>query len=133
MEFNFKANQVHCNGIGGYGYQPANKYLTAIKAVVNEVLATMTLDELYEKASAASDGPCHPGTRFKDSDAIAARLVTGIGNYIWPKFENDAMTEMYVGALLQRLTAAEKLTMVVDAARDCAEADHWYTFEKEWN
>jgi hypothetical protein len=26
----------------------------------------------------------------------------------------------------------EKVTLVADACRDCASADHWYTFEKDW-
>ena len=26
----------------------------------------------------------------------------------------------------------EKVYMVLDALRDCASADHWYTYEKDW-
>jgi hypothetical protein len=55
-----------------------------------------------------------------------------LANYIYPKFNNEVLTEMYVGGLFSRLTYEEKLILVVDAARDCAGADHWYTFEKDW-
>ena len=59
-------------------------------------------------------------------------LITGIANYVSSYMPNDELIEMHVGAVLPMLTMDEKVYMVLDALRDCASADHWYTYEKDW-
>jgi hypothetical protein len=59
-------------------------------------------------------------------------LVTGIAGHVSSYLDSDELIEMHVGAVLNNLTIDEKVYMVLDALRDCASADHWYTFEKDW-
>jgi hypothetical protein len=134
-DFKFNANEVKANGIGGYGYQAVLKYREAVRSIVDEVVNTIGRDRLYELAVASGDkhDDFHAGSRFNSNEDLTYRLITSLANYIYPKFNNDLLTEMYVGGLFARLSDEEKLVLVVDAARDCAGADHWYTFEKQWD
>lgn len=134
-DFKFNASEVKCNGVGGQGYQSAMKHKGSILNVVDEVVNTIGRERLYELVVASGDkyDDFYSGRRFNSNEELMYRLATGLGNYIYPKFNNDELTEMYLGAQLNMLSYEDKQTLVVDAARDCASADHWYTFEKEWN
>ena len=77
-------------------------------------------------------GEYHPGSRYTDLDSNASRLITGIAKHVYSYMQDDNLIEMHVGAVLDNLTVDEKVYMVLDALRDCASADHWYTFEKDW-
>lgn len=132
--FNFNAAEVACNGVGGYGYQAVLKYQSQVQAIVDEVTNEISREQLFELANSQTTEtwPLYPGSRFNSNQDLMYRLCTGLGNYLYEAFESNELVEMYVGALLDRLTKEEKTQLVVDAARDCASADHWYTFEKEW-
>ena len=133
-DFKFNAADVKANGVGGSGYQAVLKYRDAVHSIVDEVVNTIGRDRLYELAVASGDkhDDFYAGSRFNSNEDLTYRLVTSLAGYIWPKFKNDLLTEMYVGGLFARLSYDEKQILVVDAARDCAGADHWYTFEKDW-
>ena len=133
-DFKFNADDVKANGIGGSGYQAVLKYRKEVLYNVEEEVNTIGRDKLYELAVASGDkyDDFYSGSRFNSNEDLTYRLVSSLANYIYPKFGNDELTEMYVGALFSRLSFEEKQILVVDAARDCAGADHWYTFEKDW-
>ena len=133
-DFKFNASEVKCNGVGGAGYQGALKHFDAIKLIVDEVVNTIGRDELYTLAVASGEkyDDFYAGRRFNSNDDLAYRLVSGLARYASTKLEDDLLVEMYIGAQLKMLSYEDKQTMVVDAARDCASADHWYTFEKDW-
>ena len=133
-DFKFNAADVKANGIGGSGYQAVLKYRDNVRSIVDEVVNTIGRDKLYELAvdSGEKHDDFYAGSRFNSNEDLTYRLITSLANYIYPKFGNEQLTEMYVGALFSRLSFEEKQILVVDAARDCAGADHWYTFEKDW-
>lgn len=132
--FKFNATEVKCNGVGGSGYQGVLKHKEAVQSIVDEVVNTIGRDRLYELAVASGEkyDDFYAGRRFNSNEDLMYRLVSGIARYVSSKLENDLLIEMYVGAQLKMLSYEDKQTMVVDAARDCASADHWYTFEKDW-
>ena len=134
-DFKFIASEVKCNGIGGSGYQSVMKYKGSLQSIVDEVVNTIGRERLYELAVASGEkyDDFYAGHRFNSNEDLMYRLASGLGNYIYPKFNQDALVEMYLGAQLNMLSYDDKQTMVVEAARDCASADHWYTFEKQWD
>ena len=133
-DFKFNAADVKANGIGGSGYQAVLKYRDSVRSIVDEVVNAIGRDKLYELTVASGEkyDDFYAGSRFNSNEDLSYRLISSLASYIYPKFGNDQLTEMYVGALFSRLSFEEKQILVVDAARDCASADHWYTFEKDW-
>jgi len=130
----FNAKEVKCNGIGGSGYNAALKHKNQILAIVEEVRNSIGLDEIWKQILTIDPGSdYHQGSRFLSSENNASRLITGLGNYTHSYLNSDELVEMHLGAILNNLTFEEKVILVVDACRDCAGADHWYTFEKEWD
>lgn len=130
----FKALEVQCNGVGGHGYQAARQHSETILSIVKEVRNNLGIDAIWQKIMELDGrGDYHQGSRFLDIESNATRLITGLGNYCYSYLESEELIEMHLGVILSNLTLEEKTILVVDACRDCAGADHWYTFEKQWD
>ena len=133
-QFNYK--KIECNGIGGYGYQAVFKHKDQIQAICQEVrdlLGDKLWDKMIKQASEVDTyTDYYSGTRYNSVEDNAYRLVTGIARQVSSYLDSDELIEMHVGAVLNNLTIDEKVYMVLDALRDCASADPWYTFEKDW-
>ena len=129
---NFKVSEVTCNGTGGQGYRAVLKHKDAIVEICQEVRDLIGLDELFSLATKDKNSDYHRGYRFEEVENNAYRLITGIANHVSEYIPTSELIEMHVGAILPMLTMEEKVTLVADACRDCASADHWYTFEKDW-
>ena len=133
-QFNYK--KIECNGIGGYGYQAVFTHKDQIQAICQEVrdlLGDKLWDKMIKQASEVDTYTDYfAGPRYNDVRSNATRLVTGIAKHISTYLNEDHLIEMHVGAILNNLTIDEKVYIVLDALRDCASADHWYTFEKDW-
>lgn len=133
-QFNYK--KIECNGVGGYGYQAVLKHKDQIQAICQEVrdlLGDKLWDKMIKQASEVDTyTEYYAGPRYNGVEDNAYRLVTGIAKHVSTYLKDDLLIEMHVGAVLNNLTIDEKVYMVLDALRDCASADHWYTFEKDW-
>ena len=128
----FKASEVKCNGVGGHGYQAVLKHKDEILEICQDVRDLIGIEKLWELATVEPNVDYHQGTRFNSVEDNAYRLITGIANHVSEYIPTSELIEMHVGAILPMLTMEEKVTLVADACRDCASADHWYTFEKDW-
>lgn len=128
----FKASEVKCNGVGGHGYQAVLTHKDAILEICQDVRDLIGIEKLWELATVEPNVDYHQGTRFNSVEDNAYRLITGIANHVSEYIPTSELIEMHVGAILPMLTMEEKVTLVADACRDCASADHWYTFEKDW-
>lgn len=129
----FKVSEVMCNGIGGQGYQAVLKHKDVIVEICQEVRDLLGLDELFSLASEDKSNDYHRGHRFEEVENNAYRLISGIARHCSTYLDSDELIEMHVPTVLKTLTIEDKITLVVDACRDCAGADHWYTFEKQWD
>ena len=133
-QFNYK--KIECNGVGGLGYQAVLKHKDQIQAICQEVrdlLGDKLWDKMIKQASEVDTyTEYYAGSRYQSVEDNAYRLATGIAKHVSTYLKDDLLIEMHVGAVLNNLTIDEKVYMVLDALRDCASADHWYTFEKDW-
>ena len=133
-QFNYK--KIKCNGVGDSGYQAVLKHKDQIQSICQEVrdlLGDKLWDKMIKQASEVDTyTEYYAGSRYNGVEDNAYRLITGIARQVSSYLDNDELIEMHVGAVLNNLTIDEKVYMVLDALRDCASADHWYTFEKDW-
>ena len=133
-QFNYK--EIKCNGVGGSGYQAVLKHKDQIQSICQEVrdlLGDKLWDKMIKQASEVDTyTDYYAGSRYNGVEDNAYRLVTGIAKHVSSYLNDDKLIEMHVGAVLNNLTIEEKVYIVLDALRDCASADHWYTFEKDW-
>lgn len=129
----FKVSEVKSNGIGGKGYQGVLIHKDAIVEVCQEVRDLLGLDKIFELITEDSTADYHRGHRFEEVENNAYRLISALANHCSTYLDSDELIEMHIPAVLKGLTTEDKVTIVVDACRDCASADHWYAFEKDWD
>lgn len=133
-DFEFVASEVRCNGVGGRAYQQVLNHKASLQEMVDETLSDITRDELFEMVVGTGEGyGLYMGPRFMSNEDIVSRLIGAIGTYAYSKLGDEDLVEMYVGAQLNMMSYDDKLTLIVEAARDCASADHWYEYEKDWS
>ena len=80
------------------------------------------------------DSEYHIGTRFNDNETIAYRIGSALVREatLELRTEDPIILEGYIKAFVDSLSGSEMDIIITDGLRDCAGADHWYTFEKEW-
>jgi hypothetical protein len=132
----FDSRDVVCNGnVGGVD----NILTDDNKSILKTFLMThfmmtpkkIILQELED--SSLIDGRWFIGRRADDNNEIISRMASGLLNYATPKFDNNReLAEMWINAQVKMFTAKDIITIAESALHDCASADHWYTYEKEW-
>lgn len=142
-DFTFKADEVTCNGIiAGCGtvLTPENK--SKLKVFLNTHFMMLDKSALLQELedSGLIDGRWIIGRRASSTDEIIDRMVSGLLSYGLHKFAQNGgtykahreLSEMWINAQIKMMSAKDIITIMEKALVDCAEADHWYTYEKQW-
>lgn len=101
-----------CNGYSVEASGLINRHSTVYIDLVN------TIDQARElfkhlHASGEIPGEYHYGSRFNNTDSVIFRIESALET-------------------VEELDQLGLMNWALDALRDCASADHWYTFEKDW-
>ena len=75
------------------------------------------------------------GRRFLDNEMVATRLISAITSTI-ASAGVDIKTEegsKIIKVFVESLSGEEMDNFILDSLRDCASADHWYMYEKQWD
>lgn len=103
--------------------------LFRIRKKEHEIFASFTPDDYYA------------GERFNDDDAITTRICSGLVEYAQKNIlktndinqDESLLLEGYINSIVYSLSGSEMDQIILEGMRDCATADHWYTFEKVWD
>ena len=92
------------------------------------------------------DGEYFSGRRFNDNGDVAIRIAGAIvrqaqEEYIYSNMGRNSMSseetlpllEGIISAWFDTLSASEIDILIIDGLKCCAETDHWYEFEKQWD
>lgn len=134
------AESIKCNGLtGGFGNATLSVQSTIQTAVS---LFRMRHDDILEMLP---HGDYHPGTRFKSDEDVTKRICSGlyeaaiqeVTGKSWPS--HNATPEQFVEVVMmienfiENISGSDMDIIILEGMRDCASADHWYTFEKQWD
>lgn len=134
-EFKFNVDEVVCSGItvGAGSTLTESNYQTLTTFLKTHFMMSppdVILEELNDSNQIQSDWIV--GRRVKDIDTVITRMISGMFNYAQTKFQNKELSGMWINSQIKMMTAKDIITIMENALIDCATADHWYTFEKEW-
>ena len=90
------------------------------------------------------EGDYHSGSRFNNNETICTRICSALttearvsvfGDQMVVDMEEmgELLLEGVIKSFVDSLSGKEMDTIILDSMRDCASADHWYAFEKDWN
>lgn len=134
-DFKFIAADVVCNGIsiGAKSVLTEENYQTLSTFLKTHFMMSpqsVILEELNDSGQIQSNWMV--GRRVRSVDDIITRMVSGMFTYAQTKFEKRELSEMWINSQIKMMTAADIITILEKALIDCATADHWYTYEKDW-
>jgi hypothetical protein len=137
-----KVEQIKCNGSSFAGPVESSKHLllTSIKLF----RMRFSTEDIMSKIEAIQTDDYYFGTRCGNDDTVYHRLASAITREavkeLYPEFQNYSMQpdqilvlEGFIKAFTESLSGSEMDALIIDAFRDCASADHWYKFEKQWD
>ncbi len=132
--------QIKCNGIS-YSY-PARLAEPTIKTALSLFRMRFTTEDIFNMFP-KNDPDFYAGRRFLDNETVVTRISSALTAAASAEYfkkasheinENDvAALEMAILAFVESLSGSEMDKLLVEGLRDCASADHWYTFEKQWD
>jgi len=130
---------IKCNGlIGGYGNATLNVQSTIQIAVA---LFRIRHENIFEMMPA---GEYHAGSRFTSDENVTNRICSGLyeaaihevtGKH-WPYRASEGefvQTVLIIENFIENISGKDMDALILEGMRDCASADHWYTFEKQWD
>jgi hypothetical protein len=133
---------IKVNGITWH--EPAKNIIPHLATQIGLYRMRFTDKEIFSKFPENDDH--YLGRRYSTDRDVAIRIAGAIvknaaDQYIYSNMDRNSMETEQVGLLIEgiieswfnSLSASEIDVLIQEGLRCCASADHWYTFEKEWD
>ena len=126
-----KVSNIKCNGVSNT--IAAKSSIPTIKTAISLFRMRFEESEIFEKFP--KNDEYYNGSRFNDNDVVTLRIASALVEEAEKELRtNDALIiEGYIASFVDSLSGTEMDQLIIDGMRDCASADHWYTFEKQWD
>lgn len=139
----FNASEVTCNGnIGGSALILNDDNKAKIKAfMMTHFMMTDRRTILQEmQDSDMLEDSWIVGSRANSIDAVYCRFTSGLLSYALKKFGVNGgtykaqreLSEMWINSQIKMMSAKDIIIVLEKALADCARADYYYTYEKDW-
>jgi hypothetical protein len=132
---------IKVNGITWH--EPAKNIIPHLTTQIGLYRMRFTDKEIFNKFPKNDDH--YLGRRYSTDGDVAIRIAGAIvesaaDQYVYSNMGRNSMETEQVGLLIEgiieswfdSLSASEIDVLIQEGLRCCASADHWYTFEKEW-
>jgi len=137
MNIEFIPSEIKVNGTAS----DRNEYVNVntqsfIKTYLNTHLMLTPVELILEELiDSGFSEPVYIGERTKNVDTIMDRITSALSEYGQSQFEygtEPILIASWIEANVSKMFAKELINLIETAIIDCATADHWYTFEKEY-
>ena len=137
-----QVTSIKANGIGWHS--PAHRIKSQLVTQIGLYKMRFTDKEIFSKFPDEGWGYLQ-GRRYNTNEDVAVRIMSAIVDQARKEYieENGAsdmssdnmeiLLEGIITAWFETLSASEIDILITDGLRECASADHWYTYEKEWD
>ena len=125
-----KVSNIKCNGIGAT-FQ-AKSSMPTIQTAISLFRMRFNNGEILEKMP---DSDYYFGSRFNDDEAVALRICSSLVSESKIELRSDDadLIEGYIKSFIDSLNGTEMDQLIIEGLRECASADHYYKFEKQWD
>lgn len=136
--------KVKANGISfNPNYPDIQQYRAIIQTAISVFRLRHTTEEIWDMIVSTGDNDDYYfGSRFNDDERVASRAISAVCSAAFNGLEHTAekpteeQIETAKNDIIEFFEKIDGKTMdylIVDAMRDCASADHWYKYEKQWD
>jgi hypothetical protein len=142
-QIQFNAEEVTCNGtIGGAALILNEENVAKLTTFINTHFMMVDKQQLLQELEDSDmiNMNWEIGTRTNSTVHILNRMVSGLMSYALKQFGKNGGTykaqreisEMWINAQVNMMSAWEIITIMEKALIDCATADYYYNYEKAY-
>lgn len=131
-----EAKSIKANGVSNLSSRAA-KHSPFVESAVSLYRLRNDNDTILN--SFPSNDDYYLGSRFTSNNAVASRLLSAVVSKIYNILYNrmdineaEAALELEIDNFFQNASGSDLDYLINDAMRDCASADHWYKYEKQY-
>jgi hypothetical protein len=130
-----EAEKVKANGISGRNPWPiVSKIKPIIETAISVYRLRNTNEEIFESISKLSpNGDFYAGVRFTDNEAVVMRAISALNEAAFELTDNVEEAHELIYNFINNINGKDMDIIILDSLMDCAGADHWYKYEKQWD
>jgi hypothetical protein len=127
---NVKANGISCRN----PWPDTSKIKPIIETAISVYRLRNTNEEIFESISKLSpNGDFYAGVRFTDNEAVVMRCVSALNEAAFALTDNIEEAHELIYDFINNIGGKDMDIIILDSLMDCAGADHWYKYEKQWD
>jgi len=130
-----EASNVKANGISGRNPWPD---VSRIKPIIETAISVYRLrntnEDIFREIDAiAPHGDFYAGMRFSDNDSVTMRAMSALNEAAFQLTEDVEEAHQLIYDFINNINGKDMDIIILDSLMDCAGADHWYKYEKQWD
>lgn len=130
-----EASTVKANGISSFNSWPQ---VSKIKPILETAISVYRLrntneDIFREIATISPNGDFYAGIRFSDNESVVSRCVSALNESAFKLTDNVEEAHQLIYDFINNINGKDMDIIILDSLMDCAGADHWYKYEKQWD
>lgn len=130
-----ESSDVKANGISGRNPWPDT---SKIKPIIETAISVYRLrnsnEDIFREIEALSpNGDFYAGMRFSDNEAVVMRCMSALNEAAFEKTEDIEEAHQLIYDFINNISGKDMDIIILDSLMDCAGADHWYKYEKQWD
>ncbi len=137
---NVKANGISFNP----NYPSVQEFRPIIETAISVFRLRYSNDDILSMLNSIDNREDYYfGIRFNDNSRVADRALSAVCSTAFkdgleygpqsPTVEEIEMAQNSIVEFLKNIDGKTMDLLIIDAMRDCASADHWYKYEKQWD
>jgi hypothetical protein len=126
-----EVSNIKCNGIRST--IAAQSSIPTINTLISLFRMRFKESEIFEKFP--KNDEYYPGIRFNDDNTVALRIASALVEEAEKELRcnDNSIIDGYIHLFVDSLNGMEMDQLIIEGMRDCASADHWYKFGKQWS
>ena len=130
-----EATKVRANGISGRNPWPdTSRIKPIIETAISVYRLRNTNEEIFEAITQISPtGDFYAGMRFSDNEAVVMRAMSALNVAAFELTEDIEEAHQLIYDFINNISGKDMDIIILDSLMDCAGADHWYKYEKQWD
>lgn len=126
---------IKANGSSSSAQHHDKEMMGYVMSAIELYRMRFTVEEIFHKLS--TEFPLDDylaGRRFKENIVVAYRFFSAVNNaFIGGGYDLKKPEDLEeINNFIKNLSGSDMNALILDSLRDCASADHWYTYEKQW-
>ncbi len=130
-----EALNVKANGISGrHSWPDTSKIKPIIETAISVYRLRHSTEDIFREISTLSPNEdFYAGVRFSNNETVATRIISALNEAAFELSNDIDEAHQLIYDFINGINGKDMDIIILDSLMDCAGADHWYKYEKQWD